>query len=723
VTGRDKLKVLFVEDLPSDVELAERALRRSGLDVEYRRVETREAYAEALSAFDPDIIVSDYSMPRFDGMSALRMARERSLYMPFIVLTGSMNEDTAVECMKAGASDYVIKEHLARLPFAVREAINRRDLALADAIKSGQLRESENRYRSIFEESHAVMIIVDPETRTVVEANQTACEFYGWAKGEMAGKDIGEISTLGSEELERELEPTIAKKRNRFTFKHRKADGTLIDVDTFSGPLLLGGRKLLFSIIHDISDRVTAENARDEMSSKLKHYLATSPTVTYSFRIMEGKINIQWISENIRDVLGYTLEEAMEAGWWPRNVHSSDRMRALGGISLLSSKGSFAQDYRFLKKNREVIWIHDEMRLGLSDKDGTEIVGTYTDVTDRKKVEAELSLKSIALEAAANAIVITDRGGTIQWVNPAFERLTGFPPAEAIGKNLRDLIKSGEHDKAFYLSLWDTILSGRVWQGEIVNRKKGGELYTEEMTITPVLDEAHGISGFIAIKSDVSERERSRKRLEASLAEKEVLLREIHHRIKNNMQLIISLMSISSQETRDSSLQQYVAGISRRLSSMALVHEQFYDSPDMNRIDFLPYLQQLADSLRADSARPIGKVTISADAMAIDMNLETAVPAGLVAAELITNAFSHAYPAPAEPGEVRIELKRSGKEIELSIRDWGCGLPEGFDPLKADSIGMILVCNLAAQLGGKLEFRRKGGTEAILRFPIDSHNK
>jgi PAS domain S-box-containing protein len=583
------LRVLFVEDRVADFELAERVLRRGGLDLTSMRVDTKAAFLAALADFAPDIVISDYSMPAFDGMSALRLAKASDPYLPFIVLTGATNEDTAVECMKAGAGDYVIKEHMARLPFAVREAIERQKArALAD-LSDRRLRESEERYRALFENSHAVMLIVDPERLAVVEANQAACEYYGWPKDALVGKGIGEISLLGEAELKDDLDDAVRRKNQNHVFRHRKANGTVVDVETHSGPIVLGGRAHLFSIVHDISDR--------------------------------------------------------------------------------------------------------------------------------KKAESELSLKSAALEAAANAIVITDRDGNIRWLNAAFESLTGFAREEAMGKNPRDLVRSGEQDAGFYRSLWDTILSGKMWQGEIVNRKKDGSLYTEEMTITPVRDESHGISGFIAIKNDVTERNVSRRRLEASLAEKQVLLQEIHHRINNNMQLITSLLSLSTQKITDHSLRELIGGVSRRIDSIALVHEQFYNSPDMARIDFVLYLHQLAEKLASEFPRHAEDLSITSSSDTIELGLEQAIPAGLAVGELLANALEHAYPGLPPRSGIQISLRRDGGDIELSVRDHGVGLPGGFAAEKAETLGMILVYTLAVQLRGSVEYRSRDGTEAVLRFP------
>ncbi len=194
---------------------------------------------------------------------------------------------------------------------------------------------------------------------------------------------------------------------------------------------------------------------------------------------------------------------------WESRVHPDDLERFQESVHhyMEDPWPDYRLEFRFRHKNGSYRWILMHASL-LSDGAGrpTHLLGSHLDITDRKLVEEQLYLQSAALHAAANGIVITDMEGTIQWGNPAFTALTGYTAEEAIGKNPRELVKSGKHDRAFFQNLWDTLLAGNVWHGEIINRKKDGSLYTEYQTITPVRDNLGRITHFIAIKEDITQR-------------------------------------------------------------------------------------------------------------------------------------------------------------------------------------------------------------------------
>ncbi len=182
-------------------------------------------------------------------------------------------------------------------------------------------------------------------------------------------------------------------------------------------------------------------------------------------------------------------------------------------------------------------------KIALRDDHGqiVGLLGINRDITDHKQAEEQLRLHGEALAAAANAIIITDFAGVVRWVNPAFTKLTGYTAEEVIGVNPR-ILKSGEHDPAFYRQMWETIRSGQVWRGDVVNKRKDGSLYTEEMVITPVRNAGNEITHFIAIKQDVTERKRAQEQLQqlnADLARSQLELLETYENLKRAQAVLI----------------------------------------------------------------------------------------------------------------------------------------------------------------------------------------
>lgn len=262
----ENIKILFVEDLPSDVELALRVIKKEHIDFEYKVVDTENDFTKELSAFKPDIIISDYSMPTFDGMMALNITRATHQYLPFIILTGSMNEETAVKCMKAGANDYVIKEKITRLPFAILEALESNKARIEKMTMEEKLIESEEKFRAIFDQHSAIKLLIDPENGNILEANNAAAKFYGWSKEELTSKNISQINILSQEEIYQEIEKVKKENKNYFEFKHRKANGDIVDIEAFSKLIITGGKKIIHSIVHDVSDKKIAQKALQQAS-------------------------------------------------------------------------------------------------------------------------------------------------------------------------------------------------------------------------------------------------------------------------------------------------------------------------------------------------------------------------------------------------------------------------------------------------------------------------
>jgi len=714
-----KKTILVVDDVPDDIAILEEILKDS---YNVKAVTDGEAALRvARGENPPDMMLLDIMMPGMDGFEVCRRLKQdsRGATIPVVFLTAKMAATDEKLGFELGAIDYVRKPIEPDIVLQrVRTHLERKDQALGI---------SELKYRRLFETSRDGIMIVDALTGTVLDVNPALAQIMGTSLESFLGRraeDFAFLRTIMSQQR------GLTEEERRRYVRYRDLpletfDGRNIYVEFVSSGYSINGRDVTQLNIREITDLVETERERDGLSSRLSHYLATSPTITYSMVPAGGKAEWRWISENVGDILGYSVEEALAPDWWFDNVLPADRSGVLGIIGELARRGVASREYRFLRKDRSEVWLHDEMRR-LSGKGAKEeIVGTLTDISERKKAEEEVLLKSAALDATANAVVIADKEGKVVWANRAFSILTGYSIAEAIGRKPGDLLRSGAQDADFYRRLWNTIMLGQVWKGILVNRRKSGELYTEEMTITPVKDEAGRASSFVAVKNDVTEKERARERLEAALGEREELLREIHHRVNNNMQIIISLLNISSQDIGDEALRAKLETITRRMHWIAIIHEQFYRSEDMARIDFSVYLGQLVKRSSRDSQWAFADIALDCGGKEALLSLEQAIPAGLIVAELLSNALEHAYPGGGEvgggeAGAVRITQRCSGQdEIEVEVADAGVGIPAGVDPESAGSLGMILIRLLADQLRGKVAFESGPGTKATLSFRLD----
>jgi PAS domain S-box-containing protein len=712
---KQKQTILVVDDVPDDIVIVEEILKN---DYQVKAATNGESALKlALGDSPPDLIILDILMPGMNGFEVCRKLKEdiRGSSIPVIFLTAKVMAEDEKTGFELGAVDYIRKPiDPDVVKMRVKSHLERKDQAL---------RVSEIRYRRLFETAQDGIMIVDTQTGTIIDVNPSLAALMGISLEEFLGKKIGDLEFLTTI-LDQQKSLSEAQRQKYIRYKNlplKTFDGRSIYIEFTSNVYQVDHRDLMQINIREITDLVEAEHERDKLSEKLTHYLSTSPTITYSLVLKDGMAQMRWISENVREVFGYSPEEVLAPNWWFRNVNSSDRIGTLGIISDLAKGENASREYRLLKKDRSTIWVHDEMRLLPGKGPESEIVGTITDITERKKAEEEIHLKSAALDSAANAVVITDREGVIRWANPAFGVLTGYSNAEAIGKKPGELVGSGKQDAEFHRAIWDTILSGKVWNGRLINRRKSGDLYDEEMTITPVFDESNYISNFIAIKRDITDNVLAQKRLESALRQREELLREIHHRVNNNMQVIIGLLNLSFQDIEDASLRDKLDDITRRIHAMAIIHEEFYKTEDLSRIDFSVYIHQMIENVRTAFPKTSKNTFALCEEGQALLSLEQAIPAGLIVEELLTNALKFAFTGRKEIGAIQItQTITKDERLAISVSDDGVGLPSDFAQQNTRSLGMTMIQILAEQLKGNVAFegRMNGGVTATLSFPF-----
>jgi len=465
----ETLKILIIEDVPFDAELIDRELQKSGMKFISRRVEEEHEYLTELEHFKPDIILADHSLPNFDGISALKIAKEIVPDVPFIFVSGKMGEDFAIEALKCGATDYVLKGSLSKIVHAVNRA-------LEEVEEHSKRKMAEEALRN----SH----------RQLLEAQK--------------------IGHIGSWELDIES--------NKMSCSAEFYNIINIDPSKFDN-----GYGAMMEVIHP-EDRVMVKKS-----------------------IMDAIKGHKSFSNDYRLVMPD------------------------GSIRILSSKGQVITD---------------------QDGNALRVVGTEQDVTKQKAAE---------------------------------------------------------------------------------------------------------------------------EKIRSSLKEKEMLLAEIHHRVKNNLQVISSLLRLQSRFLEDEASIQIFKETQNRVRSIAILHEKLYQSDDLAKIKLDEYIKLLAEDLlyfyKLDTM-----IDMNIDVEEVFLNIETAIPCGLIIDELVSNSLKYAFKS-VKKGNITIKLHSNNeKRFTLTVSDNGSGIPDNVDPENADTFGMQLIKYLTNQLKGKLKLDRTNGTKFQLEF-------
>jgi PAS domain S-box-containing protein len=319
------------------------------------------------------------------------------------------------------------------------------------------------------------------------------------------------------------------------------------------------------------------------------------------------------------------------------------------------------------------------------------------------------------------AFILFDRDNRVTEWNLGAERILGYADEEIVGRSGSVFFtpedrESRQPEKEMATALRDGRAEDERW-----HLRKDGSRFRASGVMSILRDESGAHIGYAKVMRDVTEREEAREKLEASVREKTVLLREIHHRVKNNLQVVVSLISLQASHVTDASVLGMFEETQNRVRAIASIHETLYSTDDLATIHFGMYLGQLVDQVAAFYGVR-GRVELSVDAADMALDIEQAIPLALIGNELLCNAFKHAFPDDRQ-GRVSVGLRYSGpaagaRIAEFEVSDDGRGLPDAVDFRTAQSMGFHLVHILTRQLKASAEIVRGQGTSFRVQFPI-----
>jgi PAS domain S-box-containing protein len=318
----------------------------------------------------------------------------------------------------------------------------------------------------------------------------------------------------------------------------------------------------------------------------------------------------------------------------------------------------------------------------------------------------------LTFDAIPDLIAILDRDHTVIKVNKAMANKLNKSPHACIGAICYQVVHQTESPPK-NCPHKNLLVDGMEHISEIYEKNLGGYFV---VTASPIKDNQGNVIGSIHIAHDITQRKEVEEKLEKTLEEKNILMKEIYHRVKNNLMVISSLLNLQSSYIKDKNTQEIFKESQNRAKSMALIHEKLYRSGDLKNINFAEYIENLSNDLYYAYTKDKRLVKLILDVDEITLDVETSIPLGLILNELLTNSLKHAFPEGRE-GKIMVEMHReyNGRFI-LSINDDGIGFPEDIDIENTESLGMRIVTSLIEQIEGEIKLERENGTKFTITF-------
>jgi PAS domain S-box-containing protein len=334
------------------------------------------------------------------------------------------------------------------------------------------------------------------------------------------------------------------------------------------------------------------------------------------------------------------------------------------------------------------------------------------EITERKRAENELRIKDQAIASSISGIVLVDLDGAITYVNQTYLDMFAYNNVEeAVGQRIVEVAA----DKEIAQMLLTAIQARGWWTGELRAPLRDGTTIDILLSASLVRDEEGVPIAIMGSVIDITERKRAEEQIKAALQEKEVLVREVHHRVKNNIQAIASMLRLQYSQIEDEKYAALLREGENRVHSMGLVHEMLFQAGELARIDFNGYLTQLVNRLFSSYGIRRGQIVPRIYVEDISLGLDAAIPCGLLVNELVSNSLKHAFPG-GRRGEVTVSLRPIGDSFELTVGDNGLGLPQEVDFRNTRTLGLTLVMSWVKQLQAEIELDRTAGTRFQIKF-------
>lgn len=597
------------------------------------------------------------------------------------------------------------------------------------------VRDSESLYHSLVEHLPMYIARKDAEGRFTF-ANRRLCEALHCSPGEIIGKSDGDFVPAAIAEKFRQAERQILSGGGPLESVEvvPQEDGSAVHLQVTHIALRDAAGKIIGvqTISSDVTEQKLVEEKqvaltreRDALLRRLQLILDRMPIACIS---VDQDFRITSFNPAAEQIFGYSCEEIL--GRQPRETIVAGTSWA--GVDEVVQRMAFGEmDAQTVSRNRTKdgrVIICEWHNTPLRGEDGALIgyLGMAFDITNRIRAEealrhSESTLRSFFDSGAMlmgivelrkdDMLHVSDNAATARFFRRPADQMRGCLSSE-VGMPL-------EMRRLWIDRCQESEQAGRPVRFEFLYPAPEAPVWLSA-TVSPIRAFGHQPARFAYIVEDVSPRKQFEEKLQQSLEEKEILLKEIHHRVKNNMQVISSLLSLQAGSSGDARVEALFAESQHRINSMALIHEKLYRSHDLARVDFAEYLKDLMEHVAAVQGARARQVTLDVNAVGLELGIDTAIPCGLIVNELVSNAFKHGFPDGGR-GTIRIKMHREENRVRLTVRDSGRGLPENIDFNEVTSLGMKLVLMLVRQLRGEIRWENHDGATFDL-FVTEARN-
>lgn len=707
-----KVSVLVVEDEPIIGMDIREILQSIGYEVP-EVISSGEKAIEKAEELRPDLIIMDIVLSgEMDGIEAVKEIKEK-LNIPVIYLTAHTEKTTFERASETIPYGYLVKPVGKNdLYAAIVTALHRHEMEV-------KLIESEDKYRNILENMEEGYFEVDLAGNFTF-FNDSICRIYGYSRDELLGMSYRKLMDDSNSRAVYKAYNRVFRTGEPLKSYDReiiKKDGSRIFVEVSVSLIVdpsnepLGFR----GIVRDVTERRLADEEIRRSEEKYRTYIKDAPNGVF---IMDREGRFIEVNRAAYRDIGYTEEELLSmsvSDIFSPNGHEEN----FEHFNRLLTEGRSSGEVLIRKKDGTDCYFFVEA-VRLSDD---KAIGFSIDISRRKEIEkalreSEEKYRTI-IEKIEDGYYEVDLSGNFTFFNDSLCRIQGYSRDELMGMNYKHYLDDDNAKRVFktFSEVYRTGKPAKAFDWEII-RKDGSKRFIED-SIALMCDASGKPAGFMGIVRDITERRRTEDKIRESLEEKEILLKEIHHRIKNNFQIITSLLRLQEGGFKDRELLDIYQTSQNRIRAMALVHERLYQSDDLARIDFDNYIRKIATELHQVFLVDPKRIVLDIKAEKVQLGIDKAIPLGLIMNELLTNAIKYAFPKRLRrKGKIVISLAQKDDIIELIFSDNGVGMPEGFDIHKTGTLGMKLISLLTNQLDGEVQVYRGEGTKITVSFPL-----